>query len=114
MELSGDLTVVGLRPLVNFLSDLRKNGRLVVRDDRWTGAIGLIDGQIVGANFANEAGLAALDAIFVVLQHGCFEFNSTADCERNMLVPPPALAEHLDTLDAENTAAGDNEPCLWC
>jgi hypothetical protein len=101
MELSGELTVIGLRPLLNFLSDLRKNGRLVVRDDRWTGAIGLLDGQIVGASFANEEGVPALDAIFVTLQGGSFEFNTSSDCEHNVLVQPPRLAEHLDTLDAE-------------
>src|SRR5262245_60180308 len=101
VELSGQLAGIGLRPLVNFLSDLKKNGRLVVRDDCWTGTIGLFDGQIVGANFANEAGLNALDAIYVTLQRGSFEFSSTEDCEHNVLVQPPALAAHLETLDAE-------------
>jgi hypothetical protein len=101
MELSGELTAIGLRPLVNFLSDLRKNGRLTIRDDRWSGTIGLLDGKIVGANFAEEQGLAALDAIFFALQHGSFEFASTADCEHNLLLKSQALAEHLDALDGE-------------
>ena len=101
MELSGELTSIGLRPLVDFLSDLKKSGRLAVRDAYWGGTIGLLDGQIVGANFANEGGLAALDAIFVTLQHGSFEFHTSADCERNVLMQPLAFAEHLDTLDAE-------------
>ena len=100
-ELSGELTAVGLRPLVDFLSDLKKTGRLLVRDTQWTGTIGLLDGRIVGANFADEEGLTALDAIFVALQHGSFEFNSTAECEHNVLVPPLGLTEHLDKLDAE-------------
>jgi Domain of unknown function (DUF4388) len=101
VELSGELTHIGLRPLVNFLSDLSKSGRLVVRDDRWTGAIALLDGRIVGANFAHEQGLEALDAIFFALQHGSFEFTSTADCEHNLEVQPQALAEHLDIVDRE-------------
>jgi hypothetical protein len=101
MELAGELTGIGLRPLLNFLSDLGKSGRLVVRDDWWTGTIGLLDGQIVGANFANEEGLAALDAIFVILQRGSFEFNTSADCAHNVLVQPLPLAEHIDALDAE-------------
>jgi hypothetical protein len=101
MELSGDLNGIGLRPLVNFLSDLKKSGRLVVRDDRWTGTIGMLDGQIAGANFADEQGLAALDAIFFALQHGTFEFNSGGRCEQNVPMQPRALAEHLETLDEE-------------
>ena len=101
MELSGELTAIGLRPIVHFLSDLKKSGRLAVRDACWSGTIGLIDGQIVGANFANENGPAALDAIFVALQHGSFEFHTNADCEHNVLMQPLALAAHLDTLDAE-------------
>ncbi|MBV9323604.1 MAG: DUF4388 domain-containing protein [Chloroflexi bacterium] len=107
MELSGQLRGIGLRPLVNFLSDLNKNGRLVVRDDRWTGTISFVDGQIVGANFAGEQGLAALDAIFFALEHGSFDFNTTADCEHNVLVQPQALAEHLDTLHGEIQQLGD-------
>jgi hypothetical protein len=61
----------------------------------------LLDGRIVGANFADEEGLTALDAIFVALQHGSFEFNSTAECEHNVLVPPLGLTEHLNKLDSE-------------
>jgi hypothetical protein len=101
MELSGDLTGIGLRPLINFLSVLKKSGRLVVRDDRWTATIGMLDGQLVGANFADEQGLAALDAIFFALQHGTFEFTTTAHCEHNVLLQARPLAEHLDSLDAE-------------
>lgn len=101
MELSGELTGIGLRPLVRFLSDLKKSGILLIHEDRWTGTLGLVDGHIVGANFADEQGLAALDAIFFALQHGSFEFNSRADCEHNVLVQPWELAEHLDSLDAE-------------
>jgi len=101
MELSGQLTAVGLRALVSFLSDLKKNGRLEVRDDRWTGSIDLLEGRLVAANFADEQGLPALDAIFFALQHGSFEFSTTTHCEQNVLVQPEALEEHLDALDAE-------------
>lgn len=107
MELSGELTGIGLRPLVNFLSDLKKSGKLIIRDDRWTGAIGLLEGGIVGANFADEQGLAALDTIFFALQHGRFEFTTSAHCELNIAVQPQALAEHLDTLDREVHQLGD-------
>ena len=101
MELCGELSGIGLRPLVDFLSDLRKNGKLVVRDDPWTGTIGLLEGRIVGAKFANEEGLTALDAIFFSLQRGSFEFKTTAYCEHNLTVQSEALAEHLDMLDRE-------------
>lgn len=112
MEFCGELTGIGLRPLVNFLADLKKSGRLVVRDGRWTGAIGLLDGRLVGADFADERGLAALDAIFFALRHGSFEFTSTADCEHNILVEPHALAEHLDTLEREVQQLGEVVPAL--
>lgn len=112
MEFCGELTGIGLRPLVNFLADLKKSGRLVLQDDRWTGGIALLEGRLVGADFADERGLAALDAIFFALRHGSFEFTSTAKCEHNILVEPHALAEHLDTLDREVQQLGEVVPSL--
>src|SRR5689334_12908213 len=101
MELTGELTGIGLRPLVDFLRSLRKSGHFSIRDDRWTGTLLLNDGQIVGARFGQDHGLSALDSIFFALQHGRFDFVTSTDCERNIDLSARELDDHLDSLEAE-------------
>jgi hypothetical protein len=101
-ELNGTLQGIGLRPLLSFLEGLRNSGSLVVEDGAWAGTLMLTEGQLVGAKFGSEQGLAALDAIFFALPRGRFTFSSDIGaCEVNIVLNPGALSEHLEEIGRE-------------
>ncbi len=72
--LYGSLAGIGLPPILHFLGELDKRGQVLVWRDGWRGTIAVEHGQIVTASFRKEHGLAALDAILMVLSNGYFAF----------------------------------------
>jgi DHA1 family tetracycline resistance protein-like MFS transporter len=73
-SLQGSLATLGLLPLLRFLSGLNKSGWLELTRDGWTGRVCLDSGRLVFASFGRERGLAALDAILLVLSDAYFSF----------------------------------------
>ena len=69
---------------------------LRIRQDNWAGEIALDNGRVVGAVFGPERGLAALDALVVVLPRGALDFSPDCqDVERNIELAPSDLREHV-------------------
>lgn len=99
--LSGSLEAVGLRAIVGFLAGLGKSGTLRLAHDRWWGEVIIDRGEVVGAAFGAEQGLAALDAIALAFPVGTFNFvdappGSVPVAERNVDLPAPALLARLE------------------
>jgi hypothetical protein len=112
-ELNGTLQGIGLRPLLSFLEALRNSGSLVVEDGAWAGTLMLTEGQLVGAKFGAEQGLAALDAIFFALPRGRFSFSGDIGaCEVNIVLNPGALGEHLEEIGREAAQLMETVPSL--
>jgi hypothetical protein len=72
--LQGSLASLGLQPVLRFLINVGKGGCLQLSRDGWAGRLSLSSGRLVGASFGQERGLAALDAILLVLSEGQFVF----------------------------------------
>lgn len=101
--LSGSLAAVGLRAIVGFLAGLGKSGTLRLSHDRWWGEVILDRGEVVGAAFGAEQGLAALDAIALAFPVGTFNFvdapaGSVPVAARNVDLPAPALQARLEEM----------------
>lgn len=98
-EFSGSLEGIGLQPIVRFLHGMRKSGRLRISHEGWTGELSLEGGEVVGASFGAERGLAALDAMALTLAQGQFTFTDGGAVEqRNLSLDYEALQAHLDRL----------------
>ena len=112
-ELSGTLDGIGLAPLVGFLTDLSKTGRLAVSDGPTNGTVYLESGRVVGAVFGAERGVAALDAIGLALGSGRFGFvDDTGEPDRNLALEPAELKRHLDQLTRERATLAAAVPSL--
>jgi hypothetical protein len=72
--LEGSLAGLGLLPLLRFLRSADKSGCLRLSRDGWTGQVCLHEGLLVAASFGRDRGLAALDAILLVLSDAQFSF----------------------------------------
>jgi MFS family permease len=72
--LQGSLASLGLEPLLRFLCSIGKTGNMQLSRDGWSGRLSLDTGRLVAASFGNERGLAALDAILLVLSEANFTF----------------------------------------
>ncbi len=72
--LQGSLASLGLIPLLRFLSSVDKSGYLDLSRHGWTGRVCLNSGRLVAASFGRERGLAALDAVLLVLSDAEFQF----------------------------------------
>jgi MFS family permease len=122
--LQGSLASLGLQPVLRFLCSIDKTGNVVLSRDGWTGRLSLNAGRVISASFGSERGLAALDAILLVLSEANFVFaeetspsNSSEDFaieveelssrppmrlaqERGMipLIPAPAAVPRLSEL----------------
>ncbi|MDQ3811559.1 MAG: DUF4388 domain-containing protein, partial [Chloroflexota bacterium] len=101
-ELSGTLEGIGLLPLLTFLSGLRATGRLAIADRELSGALYFVDGRVVGADFGQDTGQVALDAIGLALGGGRFNFTDDGgERARNLDLDPAELQLHLEQLAAE-------------
>jgi Domain of unknown function (DUF4388) len=113
-ELSGTLEGIGLAPLVSFLTGLGKSGRLTIADGPMAGEVFLDGGQVIGAAFDAERGLAALDAIGLALGGGRFGFaeQETHVVEHNVSLSTAELRQHLDDLQREAAVLAAAIPSL--
>jgi MFS transporter, DHA1 family, tetracycline resistance protein len=95
--LQGSLATLGLLWLLRFLSGAGKSGCVELARNGWHGQVLLEAGQIVGASFGREHGLAALDAVVLVLSDAEFKFMETSS----------SLADGTDgfALDVEELAS---------
>jgi Domain of unknown function (DUF4388) len=66
-EFEGSLDVLGLPQVVDLIAALGKTGYLRMSNGSWTGALAFDQGRIVGARFGEERGLAAVDAMLLML-----------------------------------------------
>jgi MFS family permease len=71
---SGQLTAVGLLPLLDFLGAVGASGALRLAADGVGGSLSLVNGRPIGATFGSVEGPAALEAIGLVLSKSRFEF----------------------------------------
>lgn len=98
MTLRGSVQDFPLRSVVDLLAQTKKTGELQLRVGDRVGALGLADGHVVTAVFAEEEPLLALAAIFG-LEGAEFEFTPWDDA------PPANLEGPLDTLLRKATEA---------
>ena len=84
-ELSGSLAVIGIAPLLHFLSELSWTGDLLVSRSNWIGQLSLDRGRLTAAVVEDEHGVAALEFIATYLH--CAEFE--------LFVGPPSLTPNL-------------------
>jgi hypothetical protein len=94
--LQGSLARLGLLPLMRFLRSIEKTGCLHLSRDGWHGQLWLESGVVVGASFGGDGGLAALDAILLVLSQASFAFVEE---------PLPANSARQLRLDLDELAA---------
>ncbi len=78
-EISGDLEGIGLSQLIKFLGALNSTGELALEEAPFTGKLYFENGQVRGAQFGSEEGVAALEAIALTLGPGRFAFSSVSD-----------------------------------
>ena len=91
MTLRGSVQDFPLRSVLEMLAQTKKTGELQLRAGDQVGALGLADGRVVTAVFAEEEPLLALGAIFA-LEGAEFEFTPWDDA------PPANLEGKLDEL----------------
>jgi len=114
--LQGSLATLGLLWLLRFLSGAGKSGCVELARNGWHGQVLLEAGQVVGASFGREHGLAALDAVLLVLSDAEFKFmemsSSMADgTDRFALDVEELAARHLTLPDRQRgLAAGISTP----
>jgi hypothetical protein len=112
-NLAGTLLSIGLTPLLGFLSGLRKTGSLLISDGPFGGRLFLEGGRVVGAVFESERGMAAFEAIVLVLGGGEFAFDEdAAERELNLMVESNRLDEHLRRLSEERAGFASVLPSL--
>src|SRR5688572_10670909 len=91
MTLRGELRDFPLRVVLDLLGKQKKTGELQLRAGDRLGALGLADGRVIAAVFADEEPLLALAAVYDLEEAG-FEFTPWNE-------PPPAnLSGSLDEL----------------
>jgi hypothetical protein len=100
---------LGLQPVLEFLASIGKSGCLHLSREGWAGRLSLEGGQLLGASFGQERGLAALDAILLVLSDGEFSFSdqpcaATSDVE--FLIPIADLPGRVPLLANGHGLAG--------
>jgi len=102
-ELAGDLEGIGLSRLIKLLSDIRASGVLSLAEAPFSGKLTFDEGQVCGAKFGTEEGLAALEAIALTLGPGRFEFTSAStEAElHNLDLDGDATIRELDRLAIE-------------
>ncbi len=99
-QLRGSLRDIPLPSLLGLIADARLSGRLNVWDERWTGALALLEGRLVGASSGPEHGRSALAAIAWMLRAGQFALSSAT---------PASLSSDVLELDL-----GSSELCdVW-
>jgi hypothetical protein len=74
IPLLGSLETFDLPPLIRFIAQSRKTGRLRVVHGQTTGEIAFDGGLVVAATFGDALGLAALDAMARTMHAGTFTF----------------------------------------
>jgi Domain of unknown function (DUF4388) len=112
-ELTGRLEGIGLVPLVQFLTSVAGNGRLIVRDAELSGRLDIEDGVLVGAVFEHEQGTPALEAIALALANGRFDFReANGPIDHNLRLSADQLSEVLDRLNREQVALRAAVPSL--
>jgi hypothetical protein len=116
-ELSGSLDSVGLTAIFGLLTQLGKSGRMHVSVEPWSGEVFLKEGRIVGALFGVARGiggapsnalrgLAALDAILLLVPYGRFFFaEGTPSSVRNIALTAADLQAHLAAVTADRSVA---------
>jgi hypothetical protein len=97
--LQGFLTGFDVLPLIRFLRNVNKSGRLQLTRDGWSGELWLDNGSLVAASFGRERGPAALDAILLALRDAGFTFSE------DLPPPPDARSLELDVDDLEARTA---------
>lgn len=100
-ELSGTLEGIGLLPVLHFVLGLRQSGRLSIADEPFSGTLSLEQGRLIGATFGEETGVAALEAIGLVLGKGRFTFTVGGERHLNLTLERPAVEDRLCRLAAE-------------
>ena len=91
MSLKGSTAEFPLDVLIRFLRDQKKTGELTLRSPKGEGALGLNEGRVVVAVFADESPIASLGEIFE-MPASDFEFTPWDDA------PPGNLEGDLDEL----------------
>jgi hypothetical protein len=95
-ELEGSLDVLGLPHVVDLIATLGKTGYLRMSNGRWSGTLAFEAGRIVGARFGEERGLAAVDAMLLMLGRGDFFFDrSLSPRERGLEMSAASLRQHV-------------------
>jgi hypothetical protein len=95
-EFEGSLDVLGLPDVVDLIAALGKTGYLRMSNGRWSGSLAFEGGRIVGARFGEERGLAAVDAMLLMLGRGDFAFDrSLSPRERGLEMSAASLQQHV-------------------
>jgi Domain of unknown function (DUF4388) len=75
LSLRGSLASVAVLPLLRFLADLGKSGRLCLTRDGWQGEVVFDRGRVLAAAVGDEHGLAALEFLVLAFVEGDFAFS---------------------------------------
>ena len=75
LSLRGSLASVAVLPLLRFLADLGKSGRLCLARDAWQGEVVFDRGRVLAATVGDEHGLAALEFLVLAFVEGDFAFS---------------------------------------
>ncbi|MBV9358527.1 MAG: DUF4388 domain-containing protein, partial [Chloroflexi bacterium] len=76
MELSGSLSGLGVRGLLQILERSRQTGRVCLRQGRWSGEIDVVDGKPVGAAVGHDVGAEALVVMARAFSSATFAFEA--------------------------------------
>ncbi len=76
MELSGSLSGLGVRGLLQLLEHSRQTGRVHLRQGRWSGEIDVVGGRPVGAAVGHDSGSEALVLIARAFSNASFTFEA--------------------------------------
>jgi hypothetical protein len=103
-----------LPPVVRFLSELKKTGRLLLTQDDWSGEVVFRAGDVTDATLGSRTGLAALDGMLEVFPEASFTFDSRAPAggtaEPTIQLSHDALLAHLDAAAARVASGGQRLP----
>ena len=101
-ELAGNIEGIGLARLIKLLSDIRASGALSLEEAPFTGRLTFDEGQVYGAKFGTEEGMAALEAIALALRTpASFSFTSASPKEpelRNLDLDGETVIREFDQL----------------
>ena len=97
-QLRGSLRDIPLPSLLALIADARMSGQLNIWDERWSGALALREGRLVGASLGAERGRSALAVIAWMLRAGQFalSFATPASLSSDEPELDPASSELLD------------------